>query len=210
MQNREKIKLANQKQNDDYESNLKLHLDAAQSELRIILSSSMQNQVNNIKTILWINMLFIAISIQLPKELELSIYTFVSFYSLVILSVALLLIALLIKRYKYYGTIETDYAAKIYNSKFQTMDMLATLLGTTQQAIQKNKDIMKHISEYMHLATWLTFLSLIIPIIAFTIINYKGGNEIMAEDKNPPRVPTQQTQPSKPVHEAEERTFDKK
>jgi len=168
-----------------YEHNLKLHQESKRNILNIILSTSMPHQVHNIKTILWMNLLFIGLSSQIFKNIELN-YFHVLFYSFIALSIILMIVALLKNRYKWYGGYDDiNYAHDIYDNKFSKSDMLGTLLKNDDIAIKENRKIMKNTAWYMNYALKSTFVAflLFVSIIAYSASQTKGGNEIMAEEK---------------------------
>lgn len=196
--------------NQTYKSNLKLHQESKRKILDIILSSSMPHQLQNIKTILWVNLLFIGLSVQIFKEISFSWYQLL-FYVPVVVSVALLLVAMLSKRYKWYGGYDDiDYAYDIYDNENADTKMIATLLKNDDIAIKENKKIMRYLARLMHLALWSTFAA----FVAFLIIialnqNYKGGNELMADDKSKIEKPSEQPVNTTPSNESVERSAKK-
>lgn len=170
------------------EENLKLHQESKRKILDIMLSSSMPHQVQNIKTILWMNLLFIGLSSQIFKNIEFN-YIHVAFYGFISLSILLMLIALLKNRYKWYGGYDdVDYAHNIYDNKFSKSDMLGTLLKNDDIAITKNREIMKNTAWYMNNSLKSTLVSfvlfLFILIYSVSQSHTKGGNEIMAEERS--------------------------
>jgi hypothetical protein len=200
----------NMDKNQTYKSNLKLHQESKRKILDIILSSSMPHQLQNIKTILWVNLLFIGLSVQIFKEISFSWYQLL-FYVPVVVSVALLLVAMLSKRYKWYGGYDDiDYAYDIYDNENADTKMIATLLKNDDIAIKENKKIMRYLARLMHLALWSTFAA----FVAFLIIialnqNYKGGNELMADDKSKIEKPSEQPVNTTPSNESVERSAKK-
>ena len=178
----------------NFEDNLKLHQESKRKILDIMLSSSMPHQVQNIKTILWMNLLFIGLSSQIFKNIEFN-YIHVAFYGFISLSILLMLIALLKNRYKWYGGFDDiNYAHDIYDNKFSKSDMIGTLLKNDDIAITKNSEIMKNTAWYMNLSLKSTLVSfvlfLLILISSVSLSQIKGGDEIMAEEK--PAKPSEQ------------------
>jgi len=175
-----------------FEENLKLHQESKRNILNIMLSTSMPHQVHNIKTILWMNLLFIGLSSQIFKNIELN-YFHVLFYSFIAISIILMIVALLKNRYKWYGGYDDiNYAHDIYDNKFSKSDMLGTLLKNDDIAINENRKIMKNTAWYMNYALKSTFVAflLFVSIIAYSASQIKGGNEIMAEEQ--PVKPSEQ------------------
>jgi hypothetical protein len=187
-----------------YEDNLKLHYESYRKHLDIQLSTSMPHQINNIKTILWINVLFIGLSVQILKDVKFELFHMV-FYLPVSISVLLMLLALLQRRNKWYGTYDhVDYAYDIDDSKYSTSKMIGTLMKNVREAIHGNQSIMRYISKYMHSALWTTVLASIgLIIILATTYPMKGGDAAMAEEK--PK-PSEQPVDVGPTHESTERS----
>jgi hypothetical protein len=187
-----------------YEDNLKLHYESYRKHLDIQLSTSMPHQIGNIKTILWVNLLFIGLSVQALKDEHFS-QVHLLFYVPVTLSIILMLIALLQRRTKWYGTYDNiDYAYEIDNSKYATSKMIGTLLANVRTAVEENRKIMRYISRYMHAAMWTTLLASVGLIIVLALsYPMKGGDAIMAEEK--PK-PSEQPINVRPTHESSERS----
>ena len=180
----------------NYEHNLKLHQESKRKILDIILLSSMPHQVHNIKTIVWMNLLFLGLSIQIFKNMEQG-FIHIVFYGTILLSISLMLVALLRNRYKWYGGYDDiEYSHTIYDNKYSKSDMLGTLLKNDDIAITKNREIMKNTSGFMRGALMSTFLgfALFASIIMLSVHQptMKGGDKIMADDKNKPASPSTQ------------------
>ena len=167
------------------EDNLRLHQESKRKILDIILSTSMPHQIQNIKTILWMNLLFIGLSSQIFENISFDLFH-VAFYTFISLSILLMIVALLKNRYKYYGGYDDiDYAHTIYDNKFAKSDMLGTLLKNDDIAITKNREIMKNTALYMNYSLKSTFIAffIFVGILTYSASHNKGGNEIMAENK---------------------------
>ena len=196
----------------NFEDNLKLHQESKRKILDIMLSSSMPHQVQNIKTILWMNLLFIGLSSQIFKNIEFN-YIHVAFYGFISLSILLMIIALLKNRYKWYGGYDDiNYAHNIYDNKFSKSDMIGTLLKNDDIAITKNREIMKNTAWYMNLSLKSTLVSfvLFLSIITYSVnqSQTKGGDEIMAEEK-PVKTSEQPVNTTGSDAEASERSLKK-
>lgn len=214
---REKVKVKTDKAKEeskkalsDYEDNLKLHYEARRKDLDIQLSSSMPQQLNIIKTILWINLLLLGVSVQFLKGASFH-WAHLVFYVPVSISVFLMLAALLQRRVKWYGAYEDiDLAHNLYGDKYAKSDMIGTMLQNAQKAYEGNRTIMRDLSKYMHGALWTTLLSCIglIIVLASNPTPYqKGGDASMAEEK--PKAPSQQPVSVTPTHESFERSIPK-
>lgn len=199
---REKVK----SQDLAYQDKLALHLKSKQSQLETILRVSMPHQLTNMKTILWINILFVGFSFHLFVTLGWSNYL-ISFYTAVSLSLFSILFAMLQKRSKSYGEIEDiDYAFSLPDTLQGHTTMLSALLKNCDIGIQENKKIMSYLSKYMHFSTWMTLLSIILFIgcISFQI-STKGGDTDMAHAKTPPSKVVVEL--PRPINETSERSL---
>lgn len=217
MTNREKNRVALEKQREkskkelsDYEENLKLHYEACRKDLDIQLSSSMPQQINIIKTILWINLLLLGVSVQLLKDIPFQ-WLHLVFYVPVSVSVFLMLAALLQRRPKWYGAYEDiDLAYTLYGEKDAKSDMIGTMLKNARTAFEGNRKIMRYIADFLHSALWTSLVSSIglIIVLAFQPISHKKGGDVkMAEEK--PKAPSQQPVSVTPTHESFERSIPK-
>jgi len=65
MNTRELQKIIDEKSVADYEHNIKLHYDAMTNELNTIIRNTIPKQMDNIKTLMWINVIFLGMSLQL-------------------------------------------------------------------------------------------------------------------------------------------------
>lgn len=191
---RENIKSEEQLKN--YEYNLKLHQESKRKILDIILSSSMPHQVQNIKTIIWMNLLFLGLSVQMFKNMPQG-FIHLLFYGSILFSISTMLVALLGNRYKWYGGYDDiEHSYNIYDNKYAKTDMLGTLLKNDDIAIAKNREIMKDTSRFMRGALISTFIgfALFASIVMSSVYQSKtkGGDEIVADDKSKPASPSSQ------------------
>lgn len=156
------------KQIEDYEYNLKIHQESIRKILDIILSTSMPHQVHNIKTILWVNLLFIIISSQILKDIEFEMYHLI-FYISVAVSILLMLFALISNRYKWYGGYEDiNYSYEIYDKEYPKIDMLGTMIKNDNVAIAGNRKTMNKVAKFMRyslISTLLAFFSFLVILI---------------------------------------------
>lgn len=178
------------KEVQDYEHNLKLFLNSKQSEIETILRVSMPHQLSNMKTILWLNFLLVGFSLHLLQGTKPSMF-YLSFFIASFISTCSIVIALLNRRYKHYGTIgDIDYMSKyIPDNEWAKSTAIAALIKHTDDAINANKAIMKYLAKYMHFATWTTLAAIALFILSvYTQIYTKGGDEQMAKKPTPTTV----------------------
>ncbi len=189
-----------------YEKNLQVHQESKRNILNIMLSTSMPHQLQNIKTILWVNLLFVGLATQYLRDVAFSAYHLL-FYIPVVISVSLLLVAMLSKRFKWYGGYDDiDYSYTLYEEEKPHTTMLATLLKNDEIAIKENRKIMRHIATFMHYALWSTLVAFVSFVFIVAVNqNYKGGNEIMADEKKIEK-PSEQPVNTTPSNESVERS----
>lgn len=87
----------------NYESNLKLSYDAVRKDYDNIFTSIMPNQVNLIKTYLWLNTFIIGIAVIFIKEQAITLKilcSFISIFALCIISMIALVVALYYNKQK--------------------------------------------------------------------------------------------------------------
>ncbi len=189
-----------------YQEKLDLHLKSKQSQLETILRVSMPHQLTNMKTILWINILFIGFSFHLLTKFDWT-NTLLFFYITVLLTLCSILFALLQKRGKNYGDLEDiNHSFNIPNTNIGKTSMISALLVNCDIGIKDNIKAMQYISKYMHFSTWMTLLSILFFTFALsTQIYMKGGNIDMAKTRVPPSKVV--VKPPKSVTEASERSL---
>jgi len=167
---------------DNYEHNLKLHYEAQRKDLDIVLSSSMPLQMNNIKTIMWINLLFIGLSLHLMKEFTFSIY-YGLFYISSLLAIGLTAYAMTVRQIRYYGSIDDkSFMRKIPEISEAKQLALLYMLDSALTATRENKKTLESRSFWMNISKWLTIFALVSFVSVFSYTNSKkGDNEIMAK-----------------------------
>ena len=102
-----------EKEVDNYTTNLTLHYEAKKSELKQILRVSIPHQVNKMKTIMWINIILIGFTLQFlnPSNTQkiLTLFTIeLPSISLMfsIISIFFVFLAMIIHRAKNYGVLD--------------------------------------------------------------------------------------------------------
>jgi len=159
----------------NYESNLKMHYEAKRKELDILLTSSIPQQLSNMKTILWINFLMIGLMLQFIKKFPLPEIN-IGFFILLILAIISVILAMLTNRTKSYGVPNDILQMSKYNDNVWTVSQ-ATLdmLGNLQESIKENRKVIVNRAKLMHMSTWFTLCSIFFIVISFSImqISYK-------------------------------------
>lgn len=208
---KEREKDISKKKLESYEDNLKIHYEACRKDLDIQLTSSMPQQMNIIKTILWINLLLFGLSIQILKDVKFNFaydnIVYLIFYIATFISIILMIAALLKRNPKWYGAYENiGYSYELYDEKYAKSDMLGTLLKNARTAFEENRKVMKEIADVLHYALWGTYIA-ILGFIGIIVIHAKGGDVKMAEEK--PKAPQEQPVNITPANESFERSVQK-
>jgi hypothetical protein len=152
----------------NYETNLKLHYEAKRKELDILLTSSIPQQLSNMKTLLWVNFLMIALMLQLLKKFPLPDIV-IGFFILSLASILTVLVAMLTNRSKSYGVPNDIFQMSKYTDNQWTVSQ-ATLdmMGTIHTSIQENRQVITNRGRLMHLSTWFTLLTIFFAFFTFT------------------------------------------
>lgn len=151
-----------------FEDNIKIHYEAKRKELEILLTSSIRDQLANMKTILWINFLMIGLMFQFINKMPLP-NVIIGFFIFSICALSCILLAMLFNRIKSYGVPED---LELIN-KYDTLDnwvnfrIIKDFMYALQESIEENRTIIINRSKFMYIATWFTFCSLIFIVIAF-------------------------------------------
>jgi len=159
----------------DYEHNLKIHYESKRKELEILLTSSMPNQLSNIKTLLWFNVASLALLFKYFTVIDTSQK---GYLILVSVSILILLFAMLVSRQKDYGSPEDVLLASTYQSgKWTQSRFILDMLATVQHSIEFNRTMVMQRAKMMNIATFMTFFSTIyLVLMIFNISNLtKGG-----------------------------------
>ena len=188
---------------ETYEKNLQSWYDSARKTLDIQLSTSMPQQVGTIKTILWVNLLFLGLGLQIMKERAFAYGDLVLFVP-VGFSVSLLLFAMILHRKKWYGdNDDVDLPYKYYDEKFARAQLLSTLLRDACKAVDENRKIMSSIARYMHISLWSTLMAgvgLAVVVSLHQPTYLQKGDLLMSDEK--PKPPSQIPTNTKPTHES--------
>ena len=150
---------------ENYEHNLKIHYEMKRKELDTLLTSSMPGQLSNIKTILWFNVVVLALFLKIYED---NILDLLSNGYLLITGVALLiaLVAMLIGREKDYGAPEEmDLVNQYADNEWTKSQFLIDMLNTTQSSIKFNRSMVTKRAKLMNLATIFTVVSTIYFLI---------------------------------------------
>lgn len=155
---------------ENYETNLKLHYEAKRKELDILLTSSIPQQLSNMKTILWINFLMISLMLQFVKRFPLP-DIIIGFFLFSLVSIFCVLIAMLTNRTKSYGVPDDIWQMSKYNDDDWTVSQaMLDMMGTMQTSLLENREVIKNRGRLMHLSTWFTLWAILFIFITFTIM----------------------------------------
>ncbi len=195
---------------EDYEGNLQLHYESKRKELDLLLSSSLPHQISNIKMILWINFLFFGLSASILKDMTFYWYYLIS-YGLSFLAVMSMMIALMKRRSRMYGSIDQlDYVnEEIQDGAYAKSTILSGLLHNAYTAVEYNRTSLHRLSKYIHFSVITTSMSVMfffIVIMTTHLITTKEGT-VKVPEKNERPKPSEVRPPQRPIHEAEERSL---
>ncbi len=153
----------------NYEHNLKMHYEAKRKELDILLTSSMPQQLSNMKTLLWMNFLMIGLMLQLIKKFPLP-DTMIGFFILSLCAILSIMMAILTNRTKYYGVPSDILHMSTYEDNKSTISQaILDMLNAANIAVTNNQNIIIKRAELMHLSTIFTVISMFFIIISFFI-----------------------------------------
>lgn len=150
---------------ENYEHNLNIHFEMKRKELDTLLTSSMPGQLANIKTILWFNVVLLALFFKVCED---QILDTLSKGYLIITGVALIIaiFAMLVGREKDYGAPEEmDMANRYEDNDWTKSQFLIDMLNTTQSSIEFNRIMVTKRAKLMNLATIFTFCSTVYFLI---------------------------------------------
>jgi len=151
----------------NYEYNLKMHYEAKRKELDILLTSSITQQLSNMKTLLWMNFLMIGLMLQLIKKFPLP-DTMMGFFILSLSAILSIMIAILTKRTKSYGVPDDiKYMSEFNDDEWTISKATLAMLNAANIAIKENRDVIVKRAELMHLSTIFTFVSMFFIFISF-------------------------------------------
>ncbi len=199
----EKRKIKAREKLEIYEKNLQSWYESLRRTLDTQLSSSMPHQVGTIKTILWVNLLFLGLGFQVMKDRP---FVWDDLFLLlpVAASVFALLTALIFHRHKWYGDRgDIDFPHTLYDSKFPRTDLLSALLKDAKTAVDGNSKIMRSIARHMHFSLWSTLLAgvgLAVLVISHNPAVVTKGETNMSQNEKP-KPPSQVPAGTRPAHE---------
>lgn len=153
---------------ENYETNSKLHYEAKRKELDILLTSSIPQQLANMKTILWINFLMIGLMLQLIKKFPLP-EIIIGFFILSLAAILFVLFAMLTNRSKSYG-VPSDplYMSTYEDDRWTISQATLDMLQMLQDAVNDNGIVIQNRGRFMHLSTWFTLCAILFACLTFT------------------------------------------
>lgn len=154
---------------ENYEHNIKMHYEAKRKELDILLTSSLPQQLSNMKTLLWVNFLMIALMLQFIEKFPLP-DTIVGFFFLSLCGIFSVLIAMLTNRKRFHGVPTDRLLMSTYEDNDWTISR-ATLhmLDAADDAVKNNRKVLLERAKLMHLSTLFTSVSIFFIIVSFFI-----------------------------------------
>jgi len=153
----------------NYEHNLKMHYEAKRKELDILLTSSIPQQLSNMKTLLWINFLMIGLMLQLIKKFPLP-DTMIGFFILSLLAILSIMIAILTNRTKSYGVPDdTLYMSTFKDDEWTISQAILDMLEAANIAVKENRTVIVKRAKLMHISTIFTVVSMLFIVTSFFI-----------------------------------------
>lgn len=171
MTRKEKNSIDNIKKIEAYEHNLLIQFNSRRKDLDILLTTVMPGQINHIKTILWVNILFIGIGAKLFEHIDfLDAYLISYLFSLS--SILILLYSLISHRSIFLGGMK-DIAtmSHIRDDEYIKVNGIIKALEATCSAENKNVAIIKHYASALYNSTVLTILSFLTFIVMLILNN---------------------------------------
>ncbi len=172
---REKQRESSNKITADYEDNLKLHYEAVRKELDILIGSTMPHQFNVIKTLLWLNIVFIGISIKIMED-GASLWFTVPFFIVSAGSIFSSLIGMRSGRYVHYGVPgKVSFMSKTPDGRWAKSNGLVSMLYEAQRAVRYNGINIIRRSKLIRQSSGLTLLTLasLLALSTHTTFYYK-------------------------------------
>ena len=150
----------------------------------------MPNQVNLIKTYLWLNTFIIGIAVIFIKEQAITpkiLCSFISIFALCIISMIVLVVALYYNKQKKFIFFKPEDIANIKDDKWSYTQGLINLINETKNAFDSNTEIVKFRAVCIRIGA----IFLILAFMAFTsttyyllpYINHRKEVIIMPDDK---------------------------
>lgn len=176
----------------NYESNLKLSYDAVRKDYDNILTSIMPNQVNLIKTYLWLNTFIIGIAVIFIKEQAITpkiLCSFISIFALCIISMIALVVALYYNKQKKFIFFKPEDIANIKDNKWSYAQGLINLIHETKNAFDLNTEIVKFRAVWIRIGAiflilaFMAFFTYTTTYYLLLYINHRKEVIIMPDDK---------------------------
>ncbi len=186
--------------NENYINNLKLYFETIKQDFNIILTSTIPTQKNLIKTLLWLNITFIATTLTIlnlkSNSFFITLLTSLPFIFSTI-SISILLLALIKGRTKTFAHPKLEVITSLVNEPYEEIQGLLDLINSYKKAFDNNSQIVKNRANKMHTATIFTFFSgFSLFVVIIIIANLQLGGKMSEEKKQTP--PTQPREISKP------------
>lgn len=148
---------------ENREKNLLLHYESVRKDLDIILTSTIPNQKNLMKTILWLNASILGAILTQYKTLPCAICLLpsiaFSFFSLL-----LILYSLKTGQVKSFGQANIDEIEN-FSDEFERISGISFMMFATREAFEHNLNIIERRAKKISKATTFTLVSLIIIML---------------------------------------------
>lgn len=166
--------MADTKEHEAFEANLKLNYEAIRKDLDIVLTSVIPTQKNLVKTYLWLNTTIIGVISAIYHSYGL-LYGFLLFpFVTSTYAIFVTVHALSIGQHKLFGHIDINVMSKLPSDDMEKVRGLVKMTSAAKQAFEHNGEIVEARAKYLKKSLSFTAASLFLLLIAAVVfINLK-------------------------------------
>lgn len=178
--------MADTKEYEAFEANLKLNYEAVRKDLDIVLTSMIPMQKNLVKTYLWLNTTILGVIAAIYHTYGLLYGTLLLPFSASAYAVFISIFALVHGQDKYFGHIDINAMSKLPSDEMEKVRGLVKMTSAVKEAFEFNKTIVIKRSKYLRNALHMTIASFaLLFIFSIVFINFerKEVNNPMGDNK---------------------------
>lgn len=158
----------------DHEANLKLHYDSLRNELDTLIRWSIPLQMNNIKNIMWLNVVLIGIVFQIKS---INLYLAIPFFLFSSASIGIALFAMIKGRKIHYANhLRRNYMLRIESSPWSKVNGIHQMFYDIARAVRYNGIVLIKRKKSIAYSMGLTMAALIFFVI-LVIVNLTKGDQ---------------------------------
>lgn len=174
---------------EGYEHNLSLLLDTLKVELQDINKDKI-TQYGNFKTIMWLNIVFVGISVKILEYTIHNQWIFVIFIIPSAFSVLFSLIGMIGSKHNAYTSVgRAKHMANIPNNIWIKSQGYLTVIYAYRKVIKYNGIKLIRRSKWLRYSKWSTLSSfLLLLVLSFNVIEFQKG-KIVSDKQTPPTQP---------------------